>query len=62
MCGHLIGRPSVEAQDAGAAELVGLWVRLDGVLRRRLLVDEVRIEDVELVSLHHLPRLLPFNQ
>ncbi len=60
--GYLIRWPSMEAQDAGAAELVGLRVRLDAVLRRRLLVDEVGIEDVELVSLHHLPTLLAFNQ
>jgi hypothetical protein len=48
--GVLVGRPRVEAQDAGGA-VDRIRVPLAPVRGRLVLVDEVREEDVELVAL-----------
>ncbi|KFM06021.1 Putative uncharacterized protein encoded by CACTIN-AS1, partial [Aptenodytes forsteri] len=47
----LVGRPGVEAQDG---KVLVVLAGLQEVLGRRALVDEVRVEDVELVALHDL--------
>ncbi|KFW12031.1 Putative uncharacterized protein encoded by CACTIN-AS1, partial [Fulmarus glacialis] len=47
----LVGRPGMEAQDG---KVLVVLAGLQEVLRRRALVDEVRVEDVELVALHNL--------
>ncbi|KFU93980.1 Putative uncharacterized protein encoded by C19orf29-AS1, partial [Chaetura pelagica] len=47
----LVGRPGVEAQDG---KVLVVLAGLQEVLRCRALVDEVRVEDVELVALHDL--------
>lgn len=51
---YLVGRPCMESQDAGAPKFVCLRIALDCVLWRDLLPDQVRVEDVEFVPLHHL--------
>uniref|UniRef100_A0A9L0RK64 Uncharacterized protein n=1 Tax=Equus caballus TaxID=9796 RepID=A0A9L0RK64_HORSE len=49
----LVGRPRVEAQ---RGEVLVVGARLQEVLGRGALVDEVGVEDVELVALHDLGR------
>lgn len=49
----LVGRPGVEAQDP---EVLVVGARLQKILRRGTLVDQVRVEDVEFVALHNLGR------
>lgn len=50
---YLVGWPRMEAQHARLAVLAG-GILLDNERGRFRLVDEVRVEDVELVALHHL--------
>ncbi|KAG2464255.1 CAAS1 protein, partial [Polypterus senegalus] len=47
----LVGRPGVETQNC---KVFVICTRLQEVLRSGALVDEVRVEDVELVALHDL--------